>query len=126
MNFLARRRYRKLVKHVLHESRHARNMREDVADEADVAMLIKAEAALKAAWQDHDATRIDEAIEQISETIERVQPPRSNPRLRENIEIIAVAVAVARARARSAFRASAIRKANSSDWLAFRRGSQWV
>lgn len=95
MNFLARRRYRKLVKHVLHESRHARNMREDVADESDVATLIKAEAELKAAWQERNAVRVDETIEQISEAIERIQPPRSNPRLRENIEIIAVAVAVA-------------------------------
>lgn len=95
MNFLARRRYGKLVKHVLHEARHARNMREDVADPEDLQKLLEDEEQLKQAWADRDATRIDTVVEVISGRIEKIRPPRAHPRIRENVEIIAVAVAVA-------------------------------
>lgn len=95
MNFLVRRRYRKLVKHVLHEARHARNMREDVADPKDLAALRGAEEALQSAWRARDSAGMDAAVELIGGKVDLVHPPRGNPRLRENIEIIAVAVAVA-------------------------------
>jgi signal peptidase I len=95
MKYLIRRRYHKLVKHVLHEARHARHMREDVTSPADLAALQRAEESLLAAWGERDAAKIDAAVQSISDRIVVVQPPRSYPRLREYIEIIAVAVAVA-------------------------------
>ncbi len=54
MNFLQRRRYRKLVKHVLHEAQHARHMREDVAGVEDLSALRQAEERLKDAWRARD------------------------------------------------------------------------
>lgn len=95
MNYFERRRYRKLVKHVLHEARHARNMREDVATPESLLALQQAETRLQESWTARDAARIDAAIEDISIHVDVVQPPRRYPRLRENVEIFAVAIAVA-------------------------------
>lgn len=95
MNFLQRRRYRKLIKHVLHEATHARHMREDVAGAADLSALQQAEDRLKDAWRARDMQRIDAAVEEVGQKLDVVQPPHRHPRWRENIEVIAVALAVA-------------------------------
>ena len=95
MNFFARRRTKKLVHHLLHEARHARHMREDVADPAALEQLMQAEAALKSAWDERDVAKIDKAAELISERVDAVRPPRREARIRENVEILAVALAVA-------------------------------
>lgn len=95
MNFLQRRRYRKLVKHLLHEARHARHMREDVADPAQLTALEQAEADLKAAWQTREVARVEAAADVLNERVETVYPSHRHPRIRENVEVIAVALAVA-------------------------------
>ncbi len=95
MNLFQRRRYKKLVHHVLQEARHARHMREDVASPEDLAALRAAEQGIGVAWHARDAEAIDRAVQTLEDPLMRVRPPRNKPRLRENVEIIAVAVAVA-------------------------------
>lgn len=95
MNFFERRRYAKLVRHLLREARHARNMREDVADADLLRQLSVSEANLCAAWARRDAEQIEKAGDDLSICILRVNPPRPFPRIRENVEILAVALAVA-------------------------------
>lgn len=95
MNFFARRRYRKMVRHLLHEARHARNMREDIASPEDLQAVTVAEDALRMAWKAKSPEQVDAAAEQVAAAVERIYPTRKYPRVRENVEIIAVAVAVA-------------------------------
>lgn len=95
MNFFERRRYAKLVRHLLREARHARNMRGDVADPELLRQLGVAEANLDAAWAMRNADQVEQAGEEISTCILKVSPPRPFPRIRENVEILAVALAVA-------------------------------
>jgi signal peptidase I len=95
MNFFERRRYAKLVRHLLREARHARNMRGDVADSGLLRQLSVAEANLGVAWATRNADQIEQAGEEISTCILKVSPPRPFPRIRENVEILAVALAVA-------------------------------
>lgn len=95
MNFFERRRYAKLVHHLLREARHARNMRGDIVAPELLQQLHEAEEALKSAWASRNVDQIEEAAENISTSILKVSPPRPFPRLRENVEILAVALAVA-------------------------------
>jgi signal peptidase I len=95
MNFFERRRYAKLVRHLLREARHAKNMRGDVADPEFLLQLGVAEATLAEAWVTRDAEQIEQAGEELSDSILKVSPTRSFPRIRENVEILAVALAVA-------------------------------
>jgi signal peptidase I len=95
MNFFERRRYAKLVRHLLREAKHARHMRGDVADPELLKQLGVAEANLRSAWAGRIADQIEQAGEEISTSIMKLSPPRPFPRIRENVEILAVALAVA-------------------------------
>lgn len=95
MNFFERRRQRKTVKHLLHEARHARNMREDVAPVEDVEALLAAERTLKEAARAGETAQVDAAAERVVAGVQRIYPSRGSAKIRENVEIIAVAVAVA-------------------------------
>lgn len=95
--WLKARRMRKLVRHVLLESRRARYMHEDIADPAALAAAEEAEQALRKARKGGAPQEIEAAMDRVGEAIERVAPPKSNPRLRENLEIIVVAIVVAMA-----------------------------
>ena len=95
MNFFARRRWKKAVRHALHDARHARHMREDIAVPADVENLKAAEQELKDAWSVLDAAAMERAMDRVGAAIDKVYPPRVSPKIRENVEIIAVALAVA-------------------------------
>lgn len=95
MNFFARRRWRKIIKHALHEARHARHMREDIAAPEDLEALRNAENEVSAAWRARDEARLESALDGLAQALSRVAPPRPSPRIRENVEILAVAVAVA-------------------------------
>lgn len=71
-------------------------MREDIASPDDLDALDRAARELKAGWgAGEDAAALDARIDRLGEAIEKVQPPSASPRLRENIEILAVALAVA-------------------------------
>lgn len=95
MNFFQRRRYRQMARQLLHEARHARHMREDLATADQLTHLDAAAAELKAAWGRGQAKGIDAAADALSARIMEVYPARSFPRLRENVEILVVALAVA-------------------------------
>jgi signal peptidase I len=96
MNFLERRRCKKLVQQVLHEARHARHMRADVAEPADLETLRSAEEKLRATWNAKaGADELNRALESAMKAGIRVFPPRSYPRMREFVEIGVVAIAVA-------------------------------
>jgi len=97
MNYFEQRRYKKAVKHLLHEARHTRYMREDIANPADLERLDAAARAVKDAWEQRDIKALDRAADDLAEAIQRVAPPRSHRKLRENLDILVVAVSVAMA-----------------------------
>lgn len=97
MNFFERRRLRKSLHHLFHESRHARHMREDIAPPAKIQRIEECEQLLKDAWAREDLSRIEKCADQLTAAVREVYPPHRFPRLRENIEILVVAIAVAMA-----------------------------
>ncbi|HMP76372.1 MAG TPA: signal peptidase I [Kiritimatiellia bacterium] len=97
MQWLERRRRRKMVRHILHEARHLRHMREDIAPEDDLAAMQAAEDALRAARKGGVPADIDAAAERLAAVMDQFAPHRSHPRVRENLEILVVAVVVAMA-----------------------------
>ncbi len=97
MNFFERRKIRKSVHHLLHEARHARHMREDIADPKKMDRILDAEDGLREAWRQEDGPAIERAANELGEAVHAVYPPHKHPRARENIEILVVAIAVAMA-----------------------------
>jgi signal peptidase I len=96
MNYFQRRKLNKLKKHILHESRHARYMREDVIEAAEIDQLIALEKSVEDAWGTGNSDEMEQAFEAINEQIKVVYPaPAGSPKFRENVEIVAVALAVA-------------------------------
>ena len=92
--FWQRRKFKKHRKAILHHCRHARHMKEDVADPKKLAEL---EAAEKAFAKMELTTKEKFAIEgdQLVNLANRIHPNESWPRLRENVEIFVVAIVVA-------------------------------
>ena len=97
MNFLEKRRLKKLVHGVRHLVRHAQRMREDVAPAADLAAARTAETALAGAWRARDWPRLDAACEAAAAAAERLLPPHPFPKWRENVEVLVVAISLAMA-----------------------------
>jgi signal peptidase I len=95
MNYFIRRKYLKHKKHVLHESRHARCMREDVEPAENIQALVDLEGELADAWDTRDNTRMDELFDAITNKVKDIYPVKGPLKLRENLEILVVAVAVA-------------------------------
>ncbi len=91
-------RRRKMLKqtgHLLHEARHLRRMREDIADREAIGALRDAERALARARADGPPDEIEGRADALGAAMDAFAPKRGNPRLREHIEILVVAVAVA-------------------------------
>ena len=89
---------KKWVKHVLHQARHARNMRSDIAAQQDLQALDRAEEALEEAWRNKAPIHeIEALVDSLSDQASNVLPPRPNPAVRENVEIIVVAICIAMA-----------------------------
>ena len=97
MNFIEKRRLKKLVHGVRHLARHAQRMREDVAPAADLAAAQAAEAALAGAWRARAWDRLEAACEAAAAAAERLLPPRPFPKWRENVEVLVVAISLAMA-----------------------------
>ncbi len=97
MNFLERRRLKKMVHLAGHLVRHARHMREDVARAADLAAARDAEQALDAAWSARDWARLAPVCEAAAAAAERLMPPRRFPKWCENTEVLVVAITMAMA-----------------------------
>lgn len=92
-----RRRLRKVARHVLHDSRRLRNMREDIAERSIVAAILDAESTLREAQRGGDLKDMEAAIDRLGAAMEHLAPPKAGSRMRENIEILVVAIVVAMA-----------------------------
>jgi len=97
MNYFERRTRIKQIKHALHEARHARRMREDIARPEDVAQLERTEKELRNDLRTKQYEAALERIFRIEKEIRAIMPIPSAPRLRENLEVLVVAIAVAMA-----------------------------
>jgi signal peptidase I len=95
IRWLAHRRLRKMTRHLLHEARHLRHMREDIADADALARCADAEAALRDARKTGDASAIESAAQRLSDAMDTLAPQKSHPKLRENLEVLLVALVVA-------------------------------
>ena len=69
-------------------------MREDIANEEDLARLQEKKAQLLAAAEEGDTQKIDGAAENLVAATRKVFPVKGKARLRENLEILVVALAV--------------------------------
>ncbi|MCB1101795.1 MAG: signal peptidase I [Kiritimatiellae bacterium] len=97
MNYLEKRKWRKIVKHLCHEAHHAGAMREDVCGPESLARLNAAVADLRGAWASRDANALEKTADAVEASVRAIYPPRNKPRLRENVEVFVVAIAVAMA-----------------------------
>ena len=97
MNFFERRRLKKTVHLAQHLVRHALRMREDVAASAELGAARAAEAALQTAWNAREWARLEPACEAAAAAAERLLPPQSWPKWRENVEVLVVAISLAMA-----------------------------
>ena len=97
MNFLQRRRLRKLAHLAAHMVRHALRMRGDIAPPADIASARHAAQSLRTTLAARDWPRLETACETAAAAAERLMPPRPHPKWRENVEVLVVAIALAMA-----------------------------
>jgi len=93
---LKKRKLRKQLKEYLHAARHARHMREDIADPKDIEKLKEAEAVVREIRQTGEGN-VDKAIERLSAAADKVYPSSNNAGIRENVEVVIVALAAAMA-----------------------------
>ncbi len=96
IELLKKRKLRKQLKEHLHAARHARHMREDIAEPKDLEALRTAEAAVREIRQTGEGN-VEEALERISIAANKVYPSSNNSGMRENVEVIIVALAAAMA-----------------------------
>jgi signal peptidase I len=96
IGILKKRKLQKLIKEHLHAARHARYMREDIADAKDLQVLIDAEAAVCEIRRTGSGD-LKKALEQLSIAADVVYPSHNTSGLRENVEVIIVALGAAMA-----------------------------
>lgn len=93
--FFEKRKLRKQVKECFHVARHARNMREDIADPADLTRLDEAVATLQEVIDaGGDAAP---AMDKVLAASDKVYPVANMSGIRENVEVIIVALGAAMA-----------------------------
>ena len=97
MEFFKNRTVRKELKDIRHHARHIRHMHEDIADPELLARLQTAEAMAKSASKGDDAERMESAGKALYDLCEKIAPPRPQPKVRENVEVLFVAIAAAMA-----------------------------
>jgi signal peptidase I len=95
MNIFKKRKARKELKEALHYAKHVRHMHEDIGDPEKLALLRSTEEQAKAARKSGQG--MDEAMEALDKICLQVAPPRKQPKIRENIEVLFVAIAAAMA-----------------------------
>jgi signal peptidase I len=96
IDVMKKRKQRKVFKEYLHAARHARHMREDIADPKDLASL---DAAVDVV---HEIRRtgegnVEKALETLAAATQKVYPAHKHAGVRENIEVIIVALGAAMA-----------------------------
>ncbi len=95
INYLKQRKFRKVVRHLLYEARHARHMREDVAEPEKLKALQDAESSVKKTWERQDWLELKKELERLSACTAIVYPTRPRAKVREYVEILVVAVTIA-------------------------------
>lgn len=93
---LKKRKLRRQLKEYLHAARHARHMREDIADPKDLEALASAEEAVRAIQCSGEGD-VGPAVEKLSAATEKIYPSHHTRGLRENIEVLIVALGAAMA-----------------------------
>jgi signal peptidase I len=94
--FLSKRKLRKQLKEYLNAARHARNMREDIADVKDLAELAAAEDIVKEI-SSKGTGDLEKAVKALDAATEKIYPSANRRGVRENVEVIIVALAAAMA-----------------------------
>ncbi len=99
IRYFKKRKARKLAKEWLHQARHARNLREDIAEPEALAALDSAARELgeTVAGPRTDPDAVEHACNRVAAAVSKIYPPRRFSWFRENAEIALVAVAVAMA-----------------------------
>lgn len=97
MNIFQRRQLKKQIKHVLHDARHARHMREDIVESEKIQSILDAETLVRDAWAEGDYAGSERHAEELIRRTRHVYPHKNNPRIREYVEILVVAISVAMA-----------------------------
>lgn len=96
IGILKKRKQRKRIKEHLHAARHARHMREDIADPKDLEALVSAEEALREIRSTGEGDA-EQAMERVAVSADKVYPSSNNSGMRENVEVIIVALGAAMA-----------------------------
>jgi signal peptidase I len=96
IGILKKRQLRKRLKEHLHAARHARNMREDIADPKDIEALLSAEAVVREIRNGGDGD-VEKAVQALDVIANKVYPSENTSGIRENVEVVIVALAAAMA-----------------------------
>ena len=96
MNFFKKQKEKKESKQLLQSAKHARNMREDIADQRELETLRQAEDMFRDICETGKGNRA-QAIKALEKAIDQIYPFRLRQGTRENVEVIIVAVAAAMA-----------------------------
>jgi signal peptidase I len=98
MNWIRRHKLNKAAKALIKDARHVQYMREDIAPAEEIRELQTCREAVREARQSRAGeTRLLAAMDQLGQAMEKVNPPRSRPKLRENLDVLVVAIAAAMA-----------------------------
>jgi len=97
VQFLKIRKTRKELKEVLHYAKHIRHMHEDIADPQALEQLRTGEQIARQVKRAGDSSAMETAGEVVMNACKKVAPPKKNPKIRENVEVLFVAIAAAMA-----------------------------
>lgn len=97
MNYLRKRRTRKIANELLRNAKHLHNMREDMMQEAEKKKLSGAENEVRNTLKAGGVEVLERASNDLYTCLSKLIPRRSFPAFRENFEIIVVAITVAMA-----------------------------
>lgn len=96
MNYFKKKKDKKEAKQLLQAVKHARNMREDIADQRELETLRQAEDTFKYIIKTGEGNR-NQAMKALEHAVDELYPFRLRKGIRENVEVIIVAVAAAMA-----------------------------
>lgn len=96
ISILKKRKLRKQLKEYLHAARHARHMREDIADPKDIEALLAAEAIVCEIRKTGQGD-VETAVSELEGATDKVYPQKNRTGIRENVEVIIVALGAAMA-----------------------------
>ncbi|WP_372808189.1 S26 family signal peptidase, partial [Pontiella sp.] len=97
IGILKKRKLRKQLKEYLNMARHARHMREDIANPKDLEALLAAEAVVRDIRKAGGSDDLDEALARLEVASDKVYPNENRTGIRENVEVIIVALGAAMA-----------------------------